>query len=129
MMPLQLPSLGFYLRRLLIVPLLALFVCTGCVRYVPIEPYFAGGRPQKLDAVKTEGGDEFRDAQIAWPTLTVVKEGKPMNIDLRLTAVKREVPDNAATATVVVVSVLGGLVVIGGVFLGVVLSATSHLHD
>lgn len=74
----------------------------------------AKGLPRQLDRVQL-GNDVLSKATLTWPHLTGYKK-TPLTLDLRIRVVEREAVDPGPTATIVTLSILGG---IGLVSLGV----------
>lgn len=72
------------LSRIVVIPLIASSLLSGCYEWVPIEYNFASGAKRKFDEVRIGGsdGDMVEDATITWPDLTGVRT-HPAKLDLR----------------------------------------------
>lgn len=104
------------MARLVIIPIVSLLFCSGCVHWVSIDSDIGSGQTRKYDKVRVNGDEhkEVEDAYISWPVLAAIKDGKPLTTDLRHSSVEREATDSKRTAAVVVGSILGGSAAVAG---------------
>ena len=98
-----------------------LSVASGCFHWVPIEPTrYEDGRPHNFSVMRVgtpEAGQVIDHAQINYPMLFGTQGGQPVSYDLRQTPAQQRKLTPGSVAGIVIGSVLGGLVITGGLIL------------